>query len=170
MLPVRPSAGTACVFFGCWDWVLQQKTGKDFLKSEGFGPFGFKHAFWKTKKKKYINKWIITAILNNQYRNSRGTGLNMIPKFQYPVIQMADNLGTYWTTPKLSKGDSDPPDVTATWLKDGMKLIPGCLCYQSCLTFLGDSIRPLHWWIASPSMALLLLMWWETNLENDSNY
>lgn len=43
----------------------------------------------------YRNKYIITVILNNQYRNGKGTGLNVIPKFQYPVSHMAvDRLGT----------------------------------------------------------------------------
>lgn len=56
----------------------------------------------------YINvtKPIITVILNNHnnYRNGRGTGLSMIPKFQYQIIQMAaDSLGTYWTCPSWAK-------------------------------------------------------------------
>lgn len=52
-------------------------------------------------------------MLNNQYRNGKGTGLNMIPKFLYPIIQMAaDRLGTY--LPLLSKGGSGTPDVITT--------------------------------------------------------
>lgn len=57
----------------------------------------------------------------------------MLPKFQYPIIQMAaESLGTALP---LSKGGNDPPDVTTTWSKEGMKLIPEHF-YQSCLTFL----------------------------------
>jgi len=41
------------------------------LKTEGFRPFAFKHAF---QKHIYVNKQIIAVILNNHYRNSRGTG------------------------------------------------------------------------------------------------
>lgn len=72
--------------------------------------------------------------------------MNTIPKFQFqcPIIQMAaDSLGTCMHL--LSKGGIGAPDVTTTRSEDGMKLIPGCFCYQSCLTFLGDLVRPLHW-------------------------
>lgn len=71
--------------------------------------------------------------------------------------------GDLLDTSELSKGDDDScfAELTNTQSKDGIELIAGWGYFQSCLTFLADLFRSLHWWIASASMALLLVIWWE---------